>query len=311
MTEREHRYAARATALLARVVRTGAAPKLGDRPATVAALQTALRRRARRPGWRFAVGGGLAAVAAAAMMILATRVDVQQREAAVPAVLWPGDRIPVGGQGSTVTLASGTKLAFNAGSDAEVIQTGLVQWFQLRAGRVQADVAPLSGGQRFVIATIDVEVEVRGTSFEVSVEEQRPTCNNGSHTRVTVRTGVVTVRHLATGKEDRIADGEVWPQDCERLVRRPARRHPASAVPVRKQPAQRPTISEANPTTSRSSLGEQNALFAAAVDARKRGDLREATRKLDRLLAQFPTGPLAETARAQRQRLLVEVDEGP
>jgi TolA-binding protein len=53
-----------------------------------------------------------------------------------------------------------------------------------------------------------------------------------------------------------------------------------------------------------STLAEQNDLFAAALSARRRGDLGEAVHWLDRLIARYPDGQLIESARAERKRLL-------
>jgi hypothetical protein len=52
-----------------------------------------------------------------------------------------------------------------------------------------------------------------------------------------------------------------------------------------------------------STLSQQNDLFAAAMDARRRGELDDARRRLDELLARFPFGALAEAARGERAKL--------
>jgi outer membrane protein assembly factor BamD (BamD/ComL family) len=57
-----------------------------------------------------------------------------------------------------------------------------------------------------------------------------------------------------------------------------------------------------------SALGEQNALFSTAVAARRRGERRAALAALDRLVATYPEGPLAESAAAERFRVLQAVD---
>ena len=58
------------------------------------------------------------------------------------------------------------------------------------------------------------------------------------------------------------------------------------------------------PRADPSTLAEQNDLFAAALAARRRGDLGEAIHWLDRLIARYPKGQLIDSARAERQRLL-------
>jgi outer membrane protein assembly factor BamD (BamD/ComL family) len=53
-----------------------------------------------------------------------------------------------------------------------------------------------------------------------------------------------------------------------------------------------------------SALGEQNALFAVAVDARRRGDTSGAIAALEQLISRYPSGPLDESARVERLRVL-------
>jgi hypothetical protein len=59
----------------------------------------------------------------------------------------------------------------------------------------------------------------------------------------------------------------------------------------------------APPPAAQSTLAEQNDLFAAALAARRRGDLAEAMRWLDQLIRLHPRGQLADQARAERGRL--------
>jgi hypothetical protein len=57
-----------------------------------------------------------------------------------------------------------------------------------------------------------------------------------------------------------------------------------------------------------SDLPAQNDMFDAAMSARRRGDLRGAIAAFDRLLSRFPACPLAESATAERMKILAEVD---
>ena len=76
---------------------------------------------------------------------------------------------------------------------------------------------------------------------------------------------------------------------------------PGSSASPPEQPSVGTTITATgNPST----LADQNDLMAAALAARSRGDVTEAMRWLDRLVARFPDGQLADSARAQRRRLL-------
>jgi hypothetical protein len=57
-------------------------------------------------------------------------------------------------------------------------------------------------------------------------------------------------------------------------------------------------------TVSLSRLAEQNDLFSAAMAAERQGQHDLALHQLDDLIARFPSGPLNESARAERQRIL-------
>jgi hypothetical protein len=59
---------------------------------------------------------------------------------------------------------------------------------------------------------------------------------------------------------------------------------------------------------SSSRLAEQNDLMAEAMSFKKRGDVAGALVRFDRLLAQYPGGPNAETAEVERMRLLATSD---
>jgi TolA-binding protein len=51
-------------------------------------------------------------------------------------------------------------------------------------------------------------------------------------------------------------------------------------------------------------LAEQNDLFSAAMAAERQGQHAAALRRLDELISRFPSGPLSESARGERQRIL-------
>jgi len=72
----------------------------------------------------------------------------------------------------------------------------------LRLLTLEAAVAKLKPGERFVVATPDAEVEVKGTRFELVVDGETSRCEPVLRTRLTVQEGVVAVRH--EGREVRI-----------------------------------------------------------------------------------------------------------
>jgi TolA-binding protein len=68
-------------------------------------------------------------------------------------------------------------------------------------------------------------------------------------------------------------------------------------------PSLEPPLSPAPPAAV-SRLAEQNDLFSAALAAERQGQHDLALRKLDELVTRYPDGPLSESARAERQRIL-------
>ena len=258
--------------------------------ALAAALQARSRKRLRRR--RLLAVGGVAALALASVGLLTTWSGTP-----VPAVqVEGGSALQAGsvvrasrGRSVGLALATGTRVRLTGGR-LDLAELGVRQRFVLQSGRFWAKVAPLTAGQRFLVVTPDVEVEVRGTVFELFVVPPRPECD-GAATEVRVIEGLVTVRR--NGRQWQIPAGQGWPGDC-RPPATPAVA-PAAAVPER---LAEPTIRRSpRPAAVASTLAEQNQLFGTAMDARRRGDLAEARRRLDELLARFPFGALADSAR--------------
>jgi len=331
--EDNSRYARLAAGALARGAADdaeGTAGPLPDRAATIAAIEGALRARGRRrlAPW---FGVGIAAVAAAVVVVIAVRggrgpdpsanvasvhsgtttqaslaavdgdgVSIETASGARPAVrgepVTTGTVVGVPGAGhALLALDTGTRLRVGASSRARVTTLGAVQRFDLERGTLEAEVAKLPLGGRFLIATGDAEVEVRGTRFEVAVVPEPSACAPFVRTQVAVTEGVVAVRFA--GGEVRVVAGSVWPV-CAPPP--PAPRVRAHATHTPPKPAANAPAAPADPST----LAEQNDLFAAALAARRRGDVIDAIHWLDRLIARYPTGPLSDSARAERHRLI-------
>ena len=90
-----------------------------------------------------------------------------------------------------------------------------------------------------------------------------------------------------------------------RARRRPGRAaHPHGRRARAPRPAAPAAAVAAAAPSDPSTLAEQNDLFAAALAARRRGENAEAMRWLDRLIARYPDGPLIDSARAERRRLV-------
>ena len=337
-TDPNPRYAKLAAKALARRADEDASAATGallDRTAAVAAIEGALQARGRRR--RTGLGWGLVAAAAAVLIVIGWQglrapAPTAERPVGTPSELavtalegvdasietqsgattaGAGARITAGSwvrvpdSGRLVlALDSGTRLRVAASSRARVSALGALQRFDLESGSLSADVAKLPPGGRFVIGTADAEVEVRGTRFDVVVGPTASACAPFVRTRVVVHEGVVAVRF--GGGEVRLAAGSTWPA-CAPTAAAPPAPAPARIGHARAARVQAaPAASVGTPVTAvdSSTLAEQNDLFAAALAARRRGELGEAIRWLDRLIARYPNGQLIDSARAERQRLI-------
>jgi ferric-dicitrate binding protein FerR (iron transport regulator) len=290
--------------------------ELGERKQAVQAVEAALRQSARRRARRRWMAGAAAAAAAAAVVVGAvffgaTGADSVTVRVENGGLLEAGSLVEADPDREVrLSLSTGSLLHLRAGGRLALGAVGKSQRLTLRAGRLWARVSPLAPGHRFVVATADAEVEVHGTSFEVAVVPARADCD-GAATEVRVFEGVVRVKR--SGRQWRIAAGERWPADC-RPAAQPAPQpgHTSRALPAAPPRARARTSPNAGPPrviatapepAPSSTLAEQNDLFAAAMDARRRGDLEETRRRLDEMLARFPFGALAESARAERAKL--------
>jgi hypothetical protein len=121
-------------------------------------------------------------------------------------------RAPAGGEVRLGTT-DGTSLALEAGGELTVTETGATQRFALKRGAVSARVSRLFAGERFIVDTGDAEIEVHGTAFRVAVVPGVGSCGDGSTTRVSVVEGVVRVR--AGGREVSVPAGGNWPAGCD------------------------------------------------------------------------------------------------
>ena len=207
---------------------------------------------------------------------------------------------PAGG-GAAMELSTGTELELEEKTDVSVLgdgADGATQSFALVAGALGAHVAKLRAGERFLVRSPDAEIEVRGTRFRVSIVAADPTCGGGTVTRLTVTEGVVAVRHAGT--EVLVGRGGSWPEGC--AVARTAASH--DPPPARSGSAGAHPIVAGEVPSQRSTLAEQNALFASATAASGRGDRADAIARFTQFVAAYPESPLAESAVVQRMRLL-------
>lgn len=215
---------------------------------------------------------------------------------------------------------TGTHISIGVSSRVRLVEQSQRKRFSLESGSFFAKVAKLGAEERFVVATPDAEVEVRGTAFRVTIVAGEASCAGGSPTRLEVSEGVVVVRHAGT--EVRVAAGERWPT-CEAHTSAVTRKDLSASSPVAPPvvtatgtlaaPAgtsgarEAPAVAVSSPEAS-SRLAAQNDLFDEGMRLKKRGDVGGAIARFDRLVAQYPGGPLSETAEVERMRLLATSD---
>lgn len=225
--------------------------------------------------------------------------DGQPQPVAVGARLAEGTELRTSSAEANLDFESGTHVTLGRASRLQLVEQTSHKRFSLEAGELTAKVAKLGPNDRFVVATADSEVEVRGTMFRVSVVPPDPTCGGGTPTRLDVTEGVVVVRHA--GSEVRVAAGERWPVCVTAPTRmlRPSRIVPSSSVFRNASGA---------PAEASSKLAEQNDLFDEGMRLKRGGDAGGACARFDRLLATYPSGPLAESAAVERMRVLTTTD---
>ncbi len=168
----------------------------------------------------------------------------------------------------------------------------------LEHGTVMVQVAPLHGAQRFLVATQDAEVEVRGTRFSV-------TATQGSLREVVVHEGLVEVRH--GGVSLMLGVGDRWSRP-ETSAADPASKSTAATASA----ARRAGSGSGNGSGARaaagsgSSMGSGNraaagasarsAAFARAVRLMETGEHAEASSALDKFARENGSDPRAEDA---------------
>jgi hypothetical protein len=208
------------------------------------------------------------------------------------------DAVPI-----ALTGVDGTTIEVEPRSELQLVRADVERWFRLARGAVSAHVTKLKAGERFVVATPDAEVEVRGTRFRVTVVSSDEACGQGVVTRVAVSEGVVVVRSL--GREARVEAGEHWPVGCpERtaLSVRPAPERPTTRA--KRAPAHESTVrTEPAVNAASSTLATENDLFSSALKAGREGERREAVELLNVLLTRFPDSPLKQSAESARAKL--------
>jgi ferric-dicitrate binding protein FerR (iron transport regulator) len=238
------------------------------------------------------------------------------------------------GHPARVDFDSGTHIALEGNTMLAYDEGAANHRFSLARGSVHLEVAKLKKGQRFLLNTVDAEVEVRGTVFDVAVLDASNGCEQ--RTRVSVKEGLVEVR---TASELRsLRAGEAWTAECSAVSKRIAspalinssgsqrsivRTEPAADMLAQKGnpaplPETQPEVhsSAASPaglaapgdSLPTSDLAKQNDMYARASVERNQGHISEALALYKQLVARYPSSALVESATVQRIRILRQSD---
>ena len=342
-------YAAAAARLIRRA--PAAAPAgHGARERSLDTIQRALAARRRKQiAWRAGVAVALSAAAAVVAVVGlrgdgqpalppvapalvsvralggagASVVDAAQHRAVLRAgvELSSGSRVETNEGGRAVLrLSTGTELDVERESQLGLAINGKVQRFSLSAGSLEAKVAKLAAGERFLVTTPDAEVEVRGTRFELRVLGKPAACGAdtaGSQTRLAVQEGVVEVRW--SGQVAQIRAGQTWPEACS--VRDEAEPKQAAVASTQKREPRESQTARVTPTAGGttagpvespsdvaepgpSALAAQTELFAKASRMARSGDVTSALNLYQQLVVTYPPSALAENSLVERMRLL-------
>lgn len=140
--------------------------------------------------------------------------ETTTRPLLVRGVLAVGDAVQSGkNSNSMLGFSNGTRISLESSSKLRVDDLGETRRFSLTGGRLRVAVAKLSPGERFIVDTPDSEVEVRGTTFSVAVNEPPRGCQAGTGlSTIDVEEGTVWVR--TQNKQVILHAGESWTGSC-------------------------------------------------------------------------------------------------
>ncbi len=200
--------------------------------------------------------------------------------------------------GAVVAVGPSSRVQFEPAGDAE--HGRLRDRVELVAGKVEIEVPKLADGDELSVHAEGVTVVVHGTKFTVersSFEGRPPT------TRVTVSEGKVAV--YTQGAVRMLTAGTTWviggvPEVSPEAI---------SALPAQASSVAVAAGSQASSAMTPSTLAVENRLLADAMQLHHLGDNARALARLDELIARHPGSPLAETARAERTRVLADLSE--
>jgi hypothetical protein len=215
--------------------------------------------------------------------------------------LTSGDELETAADGFAFVQTERSAIHVQPSTQLSVFPPSVVEErIRLALGRIDLKVSKQPHSTRSVVVeTPNTEVIVRGTEFSVTVvpEQRQPV------TRVRVTEGAVWVLHR--GERELVSVGEEWSSSGGRVQNAVVTPAQAAATEIAPVPSRvRPTRAGRAPTKGvvTGSLGEENRMYQAALEARNRGDDRKALELFSALLTRYPNGHLAEVAQVERMR---------
>lgn len=243
------------------------------------------------PWWRArAVGVGAVVLAAAVLAVVVgsghgSGVHADVAAGAGPAGMVPAPVVAATSAGSPAPEAyAGAVAELGDARWTQTRQDG-VEYVALALGSVRVHVRRQTEGERFLVSLPDGEIEVRGTTFDVTVAA-------GATTRVHVDEGVVDLR-LAGRDEVRLTAGDTW-------TAAPATQPVASREPVgRVQPARSvaaPAVTAPAPAPAPAQADEGESAYAEAVTLLRDGRNAEAAAAFQAFVIAHPQASQTEDA---------------
>jgi hypothetical protein len=190
-----------------------------------------------------------------------------------------------------VAASDGVRASAEAPLAGEVVPSSGARWTQVREvgleqlrlddGTLHVHVRPQQLGERFLVSLPDGEIEVRGTTFDVTVE-------SGATRRVHVDDGIVELR-LRDLPPRAVVGGDTW-------TATPAMREEPAALVVRPAPVSAPRPSASSPPAAPATAEDGTAAYAAAMARLRAGDNEDAASAFHAFVLAYPRSSMAEDA---------------
>jgi len=228
------------------------------------------------PSWRAAAAAGLAVACAAGLAVVVHRTPSPTPAYAVALDSTAHEKVSAPARVAPEVLA-GTVAAETGARWTQARDQGRER-VGLQDGKIRVHVRPQGPDESFVVALPDGELEVRGTTFEVTVRD-------GETSLVSVQSGVVELR-LRGRPVVRLVEGDTW-TDSARVSASPAL--PTPSAPPRAAPAASTPVASPDGDEGASS-------YADALGRLREGRYEDAAAAFHAIVEKWPGSSQAEDA---------------